>query len=160
MLSPTDLKTIKDAGIKINVDKMNSKVYEIKPDDLIQVSKSGHYEYTINHGLNNDQLLCRVCRMTENKAKISLHFEDNNNVKISCSEKVHLILYIIPDTFMGVVPGVVQGISEVHEDFIDDKAGKTDKSKTYSAKKIHELLTAQEKAFQEKLNKLTAEKTK
>lgn len=115
MLSPTDLQTIKESGNRNQVEKLNSKVFEIKPKDLVQISRAGGelvYEHTINHGLDNDQLLCRIAQLSEKKTKVSLHFEDNNNITVSCAEKVHLLLSITPDTYIdlsGIVAEGVQG---------------------------------------------------
>ena len=114
MLSPSDLQTIKDAGNKSLLNNLNNKSYEIKPKDLVQISRNGSmvYEHIINHGLKNDNLLCRISQLSQKKTRVSLDFLNNEKVKVSCVDRVHLIVELIPDTYIdlsGIVADGVQG---------------------------------------------------
>ena len=201
MLSPSDLQTIKDAGNKSLLNNLNNKSYEIKPKDLVQISRNGSmvYEHIINHGLKNDNLLCRISQLSQKKTRVSLDFLNNEKIKVSCVDRVHLIVELIPDTYIdlsGIVADGVQGpqgepgpqgpkgetgdqgpkgeTGEVGPqgpkgetgaqgpqgpkgdpgdagDLIDDNAGEDVENLTYSAKKIHELLAAQARNFEDSL---------
>ena len=114
MLSPSDLQTIKDAGNKSLLNNLNNKSYEIKPKDLVQISRNGSmvYEHIINHGLKNDNLLCRISQLSQKKTRVSLDFLNNEKIKVSCVDRVHLIVELIPDTYIdlsGIVADGVQG---------------------------------------------------
>lgn len=102
MLSPRDLKTIKDAGNRSLLNNLNNKIFEIKPTDLVEVSRARSltYECTINHGLSNDNILCKISQVSANKTKVSLEFVSSGTVKVSCAERVHLLLEVIPDTYI------------------------------------------------------------
>lgn len=185
MLSPRDLQTIKEASKRNHFDKLNLKIFEIKPTDLVPISRSGKmvYECLINHGLDNDQLLCRITQLSEKKTKVSLHFEDTNNIKVSCVDKVHLMLSITPDTYIDLRGAVTEGVPGpkgdkgdvgpqgpkgdrgpqgepgIVRDLIDDSASKTSADKTYSAKQIHALLATQAKKFESKMRDLVGAKS-
>ena len=111
MLSPSDLRTIKDASNRSQVSKLNDKIYEIKPDDFIEITRRGVmvYEHTIKHELDNDQLLCRIAQLSKNKTRVSLDFLDSNTIKVSCVDRVHMILYISPDTYLDLSGITVDG---------------------------------------------------
>ena len=209
MLSPSDLQTIKDAGNKSLLNNLNNKSYEIKPKDLVQISRNGSmvYEHIINHGLKNDNLLCRISQLSQKKTRVSLDFLNNEKVKVSCVDRVHLIVELIPDTYIdlsGIVADGVQGpqgepgpqgpkgetgaqgpkgeTGEVGPqgpkgetgaqgpqgpkgdpgdagDLIDDNAGEDVENLTYSAKKIHELLAAQARNFEDSLLQFVSAKS-
>ena len=227
MLSPSDLQTIKDAGNKSLLNNLNNKSYEIKPKDLVQISRNGSmvYEHIINHGLKNDNLLCRISQLSQKKTRVSLDFLNNEKIKVSCVDRVHLIVELIPDTYIdlsGIVADGVQGpqgepgpqgpkgetgaqgpkgetgaqgpkgetgaqgpkgeTGEVGPqgpkgetgaqgpqgpkgdpgdagDLIDDNAGEDVENLIYSAKKIHELLAAQARNFEDSLLQFVSAKS-
>ena len=113
MLSPSDLKTIKDAGNRSLLNDLNNKIFEIKPTDLVEVSRgrSVAYECTIEHGLGNENILCKLSQASPNKTKVSLEFVSSGTVKVSCQERAHLVLEVIPDTYIDLSGITANGIT-------------------------------------------------
>lgn len=113
MLSPSDLKTIKDAGNRSLLNDLNNKIFEIKPTDLVEVSRgrSKTYECTIEHGLGNENILCKLSQASPNKTKVSLEFVSSGTVKVSCQERAHLVLEVIPDTYFDLSGITTNGIT-------------------------------------------------
>lgn len=178
MLSPSDLKTIKDAGNRSLLNDLNNKIFEIKPTDLVEVSRgrSKTYECTIEHGLGNENILCKLSQASPNKTKVSLEFVSSGTVKVSCQERAHLVLEVIPDTYIDlsgitangitgpkgdkgetgqtgpqgpIGPAGPKGADANARDLINDAAGTTEENYTYSAKKINELLEERTRMFEE-----------